>query len=384
MTKTFTAVILMAAASVVPTAYAVPELSDGPTLRSASARCPRMAAGPTSEGGEARGRLNPLVASRFASIESDPAPSAITNNRHYVVSNESYIHLFEDAVRDSGGVMIGVGTDQMYVMAGWARPEVLVLADFDQMVVDLHAAYRALVLGAEDPERFIALWQRSQRKQALALIAAQYPNEPKRRQRAARAYRYSAERITRRLEKSKRRFKKFGAKTFLSDPVQYQVIRDLFAEGRVFEFRGDLKGSRTFRQVAEAARASGLTVRVLYLSNTEMYFTYNRAFKDNMAAMPFDGYSVALRTMPIKPMDYMYIVQAGSNFQSWVSYRGAWSVWDVYRTRRRVASKPHRRYVIDAMPGRRNFKLTMGLQGAIPTMAPGVGPVDPCPPVGMR
>ena len=52
---------------------------------------------------------------------------------------------------------MGVGTDQNYLIAGWSRPEVLVLMDFDQVVVDLHRVYQLAFLHAESPEAFLRL-----------------------------------------------------------------------------------------------------------------------------------------------------------------------------------------------------------------------------------
>ena len=55
--------------------------------------------------------------------------------------------------------MIGVGAEQNYVLAGWARPQVLVLMDCDADMVQLHEAYRACFELAAKPDEFIALWK---------------------------------------------------------------------------------------------------------------------------------------------------------------------------------------------------------------------------------
>src|SRR5579883_1489971 len=105
--------------------------------------------------------LRPLPASTvtaFRNVRDDRPPAHIVRGIHYVVSNENRHYLFRDAVRGKGGVFVGVGTDQNYLMAGWARPEVLVLLDFDQVVVDLHRVYRLAFLNAETPAAFMKLW----------------------------------------------------------------------------------------------------------------------------------------------------------------------------------------------------------------------------------
>ena len=97
--------------------------------------------------------------SAFSKLERDPRPKSITRNAHYVISNENHHHLFEPALSKlKGGVVAGVGSDQMYLFAGWAKPEALVPMDFDQVIVDLHYVYGAMFRKAETPAELIALW----------------------------------------------------------------------------------------------------------------------------------------------------------------------------------------------------------------------------------
>ena len=76
------------------------------------------------------------------SVPEDPAPEGLFSDTHYLISNEDRPERFRGAVSDLGGLQLGVGTDQNYLFAGWARPQVLALIDFDQQVVDLHRVYR--------------------------------------------------------------------------------------------------------------------------------------------------------------------------------------------------------------------------------------------------
>jgi hypothetical protein len=57
---------------------------------------------------------------------------------------------------------------------------------------------------------------------------------------------------------------------------------------------------------------------VLYLSNAEQYWKYGAAFRDNVAALPFDERSVVLRTISSRKAngDYRYNVHAGLDFQA--------------------------------------------------------------------
>ena len=96
-------------------------------------------------------------AETFGEVEPDPKPDKLTRNSHYWVSDEKRHDLFREAIADKGGVFIGLGTDQNYLMAAWAKPEVLIPLDFDQMVVYLHYAFRVAFLNAKTPKQFIEL-----------------------------------------------------------------------------------------------------------------------------------------------------------------------------------------------------------------------------------
>ena len=48
----------------------------------------------------------------FASLPADPAPPELVRGLHYWISNENDLALFHDAVKDKGGVYVGVGSDQ--------------------------------------------------------------------------------------------------------------------------------------------------------------------------------------------------------------------------------------------------------------------------------
>ena len=86
----------------------------------------------------------------LADIPTDPAPAHITNDAHFLTSNENQHFFWKKAIEAApGGIFIGIGTDQNYVMAPWGRPEYLILVDFDQMIVDLHVL-TPLDVGAHD------------------------------------------------------------------------------------------------------------------------------------------------------------------------------------------------------------------------------------------
>jgi hypothetical protein len=60
---------------------------------------------------------------------------------------------------------------------------------------------------------------------------------------------------------------------------------------------GDLTGETTLAEVARAARALGVPVRVVYLSNAEDFFQPTRQSRANIAGLPRDARSVLVRTV---------------------------------------------------------------------------------------
>ena len=95
----------------------------------------------------------------FGPLVADPKPDRITRDTHYLKSNEYHHDIYKDYIEDLGGIFMGVGTDQLYVMAGWCKPEILIPFDFDQYVVVIYCVYGIIVTKAKAPEDFIQLWQ---------------------------------------------------------------------------------------------------------------------------------------------------------------------------------------------------------------------------------
>jgi hypothetical protein len=302
----------------------------------------------------------------FHAIRPDPPPKKLTNEQHYFISNERFLDAWHGSFGPLGGVYVGVGTDQNYVLAGWCRPEVLVVVDFDQLVIDLQWVYWAFLRHAKTPNDFVALWapDAGNRRRAQALIEATYGDDEVTRRKAVAIWRRTHRLVHKRLERAQERFAEASAPSFLDDQAQYDFVRSLVLNDRVFAVRGDLLAEQTMKDLGEVARRAELPIRVLYLSNTEMYFNYSRSFKPNILGLPFDEQSIVLRTLPVKPADYRYLVQPGETFQAWLRDERTQAVWGMYKLRRRQG-EGSRLYRIDAPPpppaaGARGHRATRG------------------------
>lgn len=257
----------------------------------------------------------------FTALEPDPPPPRLAADVHFPTSNERFLYLWRDALQPLGGVYIGVGTDQNYVLAGWSRPEVLVLMDFDQMVVDINAIYRLMFLNASDPKDFIKLWSKQSLKEVEHIFEQAYPEKDS-FDSIWKLFKSVRRQIEIRLAVMTNDFKDQKLPFFLSDPEQYQHLATLFKQNRVVTLRGDLTATHAVQSIAAAAKTANVPVRVLYLSNAERYFPYGEAFRQNMLALPFDERTVVLRTTGLgtwaKGDPFWYFVQSGNDFREWL------------------------------------------------------------------
>ncbi len=292
--------------------------------------------------------LTPAWEQALAGIATDPRPPSLVRDTHYIVSNEDNHYVFRSDLQNRGGIFIGVGTDQNYVMAGWARPEILVLMDFDQVIVDLHRVYRVLFLNAPTPQDFLDLWDERNVRRVEEMIDA-YQTDAITKAGMLRAYRIAHYSVPRRLRKIESMYRPLGIRWFLNDLNQYRYLVELFRTGRVVIVRGDLSVGGAMASIGAAAQKVGGVVRIVYLSNAERYFPYTPGFRHGMLALPTDDRSLVVRTRARMNGSYEYITQEAANFRRWLEW-GKMS-YAVEMTRYREPESPGSlAYVIRRLP----------------------------------
>ena len=289
----------------------------------------------------------------FAELPSDPKPPKTTRSNHYVVSNEKRHFLFKDAVENVGGVFIGVGSDQVYLMAAWAKPEVLVPMDFDQFIVDLHGIYRLVFLKASTPAAFLELW--ADKDGMKSLIREQAKND-KEYATWLEVLEFGRKTITSRLKRTKKQYTKLKVPTFLTDQAQYDFLVGLFKADKVFPVRGDLTKDQTMLAIAKATREANLHVGAIYLSNAEQYFPFSEQYRANFKAFPFNDRSVVLRTLPDGKKQYYYFTQKGTLFQDWMDRARIRKVFSMLKLKRSVPGSRDRLFTLDREPPQRWLK----------------------------
>lgn len=310
------------------------------------------------------GPLSEAQRASLAQVKSDPEPEALVRNSHYWISNEHNHQVWLDYIKEIGGAYIGVGTDQNFLLAGWARPELLILMDFDGEIPRIHELYRFFFLISATPKTFHLRWHRDYAEDSLEKLEAHLttlaPQGTERERarwikRGLKIYSLTRGIVYRRLLGTIKKYKELNTPTFMSDQGQYDYLRSLWQTGRVFPIRGDLTADQTMLDIATALRAMGLTLNTLYLSNAEQYFELTPGYRRNIIELPWGERSYALRTLGWKVWGYIdpeeayhYNVQSGANLSEWMK-RGRYMKAG-RMLRKRTKTEPFGTSIMDGEP----------------------------------
>lgn len=223
--------------------------------------------------------------------------------RHYFWSNERRHDLFFPALtaRLGRGGHVGVGGDQNYTLAAAAEAKVIWLLDIDVELVRMHRLYVALLPLADTPAAFLKLFDApDQGKIVRQQVMARYG--AKEGPLVLAVYRKYLASLGKHLRKTAELTHEGAPTTWLGSATRYQHIRGLAQRGLIIPRVGSVYGPRTLMGIANAAEKSGLTIATVYFSNAEAWFEYNKDFRRNMAALPFDESSIILRTSESKSL----------------------------------------------------------------------------------
>ncbi len=269
----------------------------------ATAEAPEPVAEPVPTFGPAA--LTVLSDDDRATLLAGPADPFMEVEIHYIQSNETRHDLYFPYIADKGGAYIGVGSDQNFTLMAAARSELAFLIDIDSRVVDLHRMYEVFVSRAETPEALVEMWNAPQEAASVAVLREALHDLPEKDvRRIVSGYRVGRETVYRHLLRVIGRTRDGRPTSWLSDPEMYAHVRAMYQTGRVRMMAGNLAGETSLHTIAAAARALGVPVRVLYMSNAEEYFKYTPTFVGNIEALPIDEQSVLLRTIYSKKWEH--------------------------------------------------------------------------------
>lgn len=240
--------------------------------------------------GAAHAQPAPLDAAARRIASDVPDGRSGRSERSYVVSNEWAHRLFFPHIEGLGGAMVTVGADQGYTMAAIARAELLYAVDYDPVIAATHRMYGVLVADAESPS---ALLERFRPEAEPAVVARLEEVLGAEAAPAVRVYR----RYRGRLQTYLRNVRDYRAgRTWLGDAALYAHVRALHAGGRVVARTADVTAPPTFEAIGAATARLGIPVRVVYLSNLEMFVPNRPELVRNMHGLRTDARAVLLRT----------------------------------------------------------------------------------------
>jgi hypothetical protein len=278
--------------------------------------------------------LAPELQEALDAIRPDPRPKEIIKGTHYVVSNEPNQHLFREAIKDSGGLYVGVGAEQNYLFMGWSRPEVAVLVDFDDVIPRLHHIYASLFRRLDTPEALLGCWTGKVQgegaspcssDQVVSWLTEDYEGDILKG--VKNVWKFSRPRIAPHLVSLRDHFTKLGVPSFLTDQATYTFVAEMVRAGRVRAVRGDFTKRRTMTDIAAFARKACLPVRTLYLSNVDDYINYYIGqHRKNMVGLPGDERSLVMQTEPSGGHTYHYLVQPLSVYREWLQCRCVYAI----------------------------------------------------------
>ncbi len=272
--------------------------------------------------------------------------------KHYLAGNEKTLQVYYPLLKDIGGSYVGVGSDQAYILIGWAKPEFAWLIDYDPEVVAIHSVYKAFFAANETPEEFLELWTEDGRPRGKKILAEAYPDEEERK-RLQRLYLRYRGWINRRLQAVRRRFVKADVPSFLNDQATYDHIQAMLEVERIRPLLANLLDDEGVAGVATAARELGVPIRLLYLSNAEEYWKrYSDQFRANIKSFTFDERSIVVRTLLTWRVneDYVYNSQPALNYLRWLEHPAIRNVYDIAHARPKAVAGEIKYFEVNTMP----------------------------------
>ncbi len=236
----------------------------------------------------------PLPEEARAVLAALPSERIPPPREFYYRSNERRHDLVAELLDGVGGVVLGVGADQLYTLAAYARASLLLAVDYDARVGLVHELYGALVPRSATPAELVAHFDAEREAATVAVLAEVF--EGSRERQIVRLYRRTRAQMQDYLARQIGRVREGRAGSWLADAALYDHVRELFLHGRVVARTGDLTGTTTLVGIGAALRRLGAVVRVIYFSNAEQFFAYTPQFRQNMRALPTDAQTLVVRT----------------------------------------------------------------------------------------
>lgn len=217
----------------------------------------------------------------------------------YVRSNERGHPLWSPQIEGLGGAYLGFDSTHNYSFIAKARSEWAWLVDWDPILLRVHRILHAVIGAKETSRELAAAFRPEQLEETVELIGTHCTENG---HEDCDVLKQTAIELGPTLALSFRRalrprplFPEWG---WLHAPGEYEYIRQLIMGGRIRVLPAQLDGENTFAAIGQSAKAMGVPIRVLYISNRENYWTsLPRRARENLRGLPFDDDTLVLRTL---------------------------------------------------------------------------------------
>jgi len=241
----------------------------------------------------------------------------------YIKSNESAQWVWRPYIENLGGGYVGLGADQGYSFIAAARSRWAWIFDYDPQVVRIHTLLHILIARAETPVEMVDAFKSRNFKQTRQWIREALAEDEDEQKAVDELYRTLRKKLHFHYHKqmqAKRVARNFG---WLRYPKNYDYVRKMLAQGRIFVVKGNMLNDKALPQIAEAARALGVPMRIYYPSNAPEQWQLVPQYRANVAGFPFDEQSVVLSTLISEsyrrddesPSYWHYVVHGGLDHQ---------------------------------------------------------------------
>ncbi|MFK7928448.1 MAG: hypothetical protein AB8H79_09665, partial [Myxococcota bacterium] len=239
-------------------------------------------------------------------------------------------------IKNRGGALLGVGSDQNYTFAAIAKSEIVFLMDYDAIVVHIHRVNQAFIKHADTPDGFVAMWDPKNRASSLKVIEDEWKGDPmmptyQRTLRSLNNIMFGHYKRTRAPSAS-------GATSWLRDAEAYAWVRNLWVGGRMISLKGDMMGPNAMMGAGEALKKLNVPMRIYYTSNAPNAWggMMTPGYKRNVRNFPMDEQSIVLQALGWvnefgQTGHWHFNVQDGPQVQERLGQDGYKLLWQVVR-----------------------------------------------------
>ena len=262
-------------------------------------------------------------------IEADPYGD-ITQ---YIIAPERNYEQITPFLKKTGGVYIGLSTDQNFLLIPYLKPEYVILMDSNLSVVATNKLYRYVFSTQKTPDDFIEFFSEKQAQQSLRKLMEHF-RDVETQYGPIREFRRHGHRIFKNLQAKKAHWKKSKDKSFLTDQEMYDFIVKMTQSNRYIIVCGDPQGDKTLSKITQILNKHQLKVGALALSNAEQLFSYTDAFRNNVRNIPFLDSAIVVRSHKAKEQpNFTHYLQKTSEFILWLQKKHIESIEDIRKTK---------------------------------------------------